>query len=120
MTDVSDPGLYSSGIPHGVFDEMRRRLRIRREQEAFHPNATQYTLHFGNRIFAFWRESLSRGQCVFAIHNVSNEPQSLPLVELNLIATESWVDVLSGTRYDDLEGTLELPPYGCVWITNKG
>ena len=104
---------------HGqVFAEMKRLIRIRRDQEAFHPNATQYTLHFGNQIFAFWRESLNREQSIFALHNVSDQPQIIPLVELNLIATESWTDLLSGTCYDNLEGAIELPPYGCVWISN--
>ena len=113
---LADPQLHH----REVFDEMKRLIRIRSEQEAFHPNATQYTLHFGNQIFAFWRESMDRGQSIFALHNVSNEPQSIPLIELNLIATESWSDLISGTRYDDLAGTIELPPYGCVWIANKG
>ena len=30
-----------------LFDELNRRIEIRREQPAFHPNATQLTLHFG-------------------------------------------------------------------------
>jgi sucrose phosphorylase len=102
-----------------VFTEMKRLIGIRREQAAFHPNATQYTLHFSDQVFAFWRESLDRGQSLFALHNVSAETQTIPLVELNLIATESWRDLLSGTRYDNLEGVIELEPYGCVWITNK-
>lgn len=102
-----------------LLDELKRRIRIRRQQEAFHPNATQYTLHLGNAIFAFWRESLNRDQCIFAIHNVSSEPQQFPLVELNLISTEVWRDLLSKDTYADLEETIELPPYGCVWITNR-
>ena len=102
-----------------VFEEMKRLIEIRRKQAAFHPNATQYTLHFTNQIFAFWRESLNRDQSIFALHNVSAQSQTVSLVELNLIATESWSDLLSGTRYEDLEGVIELEPYGCVWITNK-
>ncbi|MGE9267689.1 MAG: alpha-amylase family glycosyl hydrolase [Verrucomicrobiales bacterium] len=105
---------------HGrVFEEMKRLIKIRREQAAFHPNATQYTLHFGDEIFAFWRESPKRDQSIFALHNISGETQKIPLVELNLIATETWRDLLSGARYDDLSATLELPPYACVWITNR-
>ncbi len=103
----------------GVFNEMKRLIEIRRKQAAFHPNATQYTLHFSDQVFAFWRESLDRDQSIFALHNVSSETQSIPLVELNLIATEYWSDLLTGHRYDDLEGVIELEPYGCVWITNK-
>jgi len=102
-----------------VFAEMKRLIQIRRKQPAFHPNATQYTLHFSDEIFAFWRESLDRDQSIFALHNVSCERQTIPLVELNLIATESWGDLLSGTRYDNLESEIVLEPYGCVWITNQ-
>jgi len=102
-----------------VFDEMKRLIAIRRKQDAFHPNATQYTLHFSNKIFAFWRESLNRDQGIFALHNLSAEAQTISLVELNLFATESWSDLISGDSYDDIEGVIELAPYGCVWITNK-
>ena len=86
----------------------------------FHPNATQYTLHFGNAIFAFWRESLDRSQSIFAIHNISNKPQQIPLVELNLITTERWTDLLSNQSYTSQDTHLELPPYGCAWISNLG
>ena len=103
-----------------VFAEMKRLIQIRIAQDAFHPNATQYTLHFSDQIFAFWRESLDRKQSLFALHNVSSERQTIPLVELNLIATEAWVDLISGFAYEDLAGQIVLEPYDCVWITNKG
>ncbi|MCH2179877.1 MAG: alpha-amylase family glycosyl hydrolase [Mariniblastus sp.] len=102
-----------------VFSELKRRIEIRARQKAFHPNATQYTLHFNTSIFAFWRESLCRKQSLFALHNVTNQPQKLPLVELNLIATETWRDVLTGQIIDDLNAVIEIPPYGAVWITNS-
>ena len=101
-----------------VFTELSRRIQIRRGQPAFHPNATQYTLHFGRAVFAFWRESPQREQSIFALHNVSASPQTIPLVELNLIATESWRDLLSGQVFNDLDAELELAPYQSVWITN--
>jgi sucrose phosphorylase len=104
-----------------LFDELRRRISIRKAQEAFHPNATQYTLHLGKRIVAFWRESLNRSQSIFAIHNISDKAQKIPLLELNLIATETWTDILSGKKYCSQEDFhLELPPYGCAWISNLG
>jgi sucrose phosphorylase len=102
-----------------IFEEMKRLIEIRRHQPGFHPNATQYTLHFSDEIFAFWRESLDRDQSIFALHNVSAKKQSIPLMELNLIATESWRDLLSGTAYTNLEAVIELEPYGCAWITNQ-
>ncbi|WP_372806405.1 alpha-amylase family glycosyl hydrolase [Pontiella sp.] len=106
--------------PHAVvFNEMKRLIQLRRQQPAFHPNATQYTLHLGPSFFAFWRESIDRDQSIFAIHNVSGEKQQLPLVELNLITTEHWRDLLSGHRYEDLESTIEFEPYASVWLSNR-
>ncbi len=102
-----------------VFNEMKRRIQIRSQQEAFHPNATQYTLHFDSGIFAFWRESPNRNQNVFAIHNITNQVQQVPLTELNLIATDVWTDALTGSVYEDLDDVLEIQPYGAVWITNN-
>lgn len=58
-------------------------------------------------------------QCIFAIHKVSDKPQQLPLVELNLIVTEQWRDILSGDKFTDLEAILERPPFGSVWLTNR-
>jgi len=102
-----------------VFNEMRRIISIRKRQQAFHPNATQYTLHLGNKIFAFWRESLDRSQSVFAIHNISNEPQVIAVSELNLIETDNWKDLLSGQRIGDVSESITLPAYGCAWLSNK-
>ena len=101
-----------------VFSELKRMIQIRRKQPAFHPNATQYTLHLGDKLFAFWRESLERDQSIFAVHNVSDQPQTLPLVELNLIATEQWRDLLTDQKYSDADGAIELPPYASVWLSN--
>ena len=118
--DALDAALLDKDLHHQkVFNELKRIIAIRRGQEAFHPNATQYTLHFTNQIFAFWRESDDRNQAIFAIHNISNKPQTVQMVELNLIDTDVWCDLLSGTCYTKSDSTLELPPYGCAWITNR-
>ena len=104
---------------HKVFYELKRRISIRKKQIAFHPNATQLTLHLGDKLFAFWRESPSRYQSIFAIHNISDEPQTVALHELNLIGTENWRDLLGGETYTSEQETIELPAYSCVWITNS-
>jgi glycosidase len=118
--DSLDTALSDADKHHGVvFESLKKMIQIRRLQPAFHPNATQYTLHFGKQIFAFWRESLNREQSVFALHNISNEKQTIPVVELNLIATEQWRDLLSGKEINEAKHTIELEPYGCAWITNK-
>ncbi len=94
-------------------------IQTRIRQPAFHPNATQYTLHLGDGIFSFWRQSRKRDQSIFCIHNISTEVQQLPLGNINLVETNSWVDLLSGREFDDFRLTLEMQPYECLWITNK-
>ena len=101
-----------------VFEALKERIKIRKEQAAFHPNATQLTLHLGDQIFAFWRESLDRHQSIFALHNVSDQAVSVSLHELNLISTDNWRDLLSGENFTDVKADIELPPYGCMWISN--
>ena len=81
-------------------------------------SATQYTLHFGKEIFGFWRQSARREQSIFALHNVTNCEQTIALGELNLINTETWVELLSDTDVDNLHGEMILQPYGCAWLTN--
>jgi len=105
---------------HGdLFRQLKRLISIRQEQEAFHPNATQHTLHLGDQIFGFWRESIHRDQSIFALHNISDKPQKLDIVELSLVATELWHDLLSDNSYDSFSSTIELRPYQCVWLSNK-
>lgn len=103
-----------------VLKELSRLIRIRRRQRAFHPNATQYTLDPKNEaIFAFWRQSMSRDQSIFSIHNLSKHPQELRLSELNLLDTDQWVDLISGDPMASLEDVYTMQPYQSLWITNK-
>jgi sucrose phosphorylase len=104
---------------HQIFYELKRRIAIRKQQIAFHPNATQLTLHLGDQLFAFWRESSDRHQSIFAINNISDRPQTVALHELNLISTENWRDLLSGESYESGRETIEIPPYASLWITNS-
>lgn len=101
-----------------IFAELCRLIRVRRRQPAFHPNATQYTLHLGPHLFAFWRQSINRDQSIFAIHNISNDPQQVSFEEINLIGTDEWVDLIRGSRVEDRGGKIELAPYQCAWLTN--
>jgi sucrose phosphorylase len=111
--------LTDSEQHHGkIFNELRRLIKIRRQQSAFHPNATQFTLHLGPSIIAVWRQSINRNQSVFCINNVTAEPQSIDLAELNLISTNSWHDLVSEVSYDDPSAQLGLQPYQTVWLSN--
>ena len=83
-------GFHASAMNSSrVMAEMKRRIAIRTAQSAFHPNATQFTMHLGDKLFGFWRQSINREQSIFAIHNVTSETVDLPVLSINLI--DSWV-----------------------------
>lgn len=103
---------------HHVFTALSALIRIRQQQPAFHPNATQFTMHLGEQVFAFWRQSIRREQSIFALNNISETPQTLLLSDINLIDTEHWVDLIGGKPLDSSDDTLVLKPYQCVWLSN--
>ncbi|MDX1635505.1 MAG: alpha-amylase family glycosyl hydrolase [Marinobacter sp.] len=103
-----------------VFIQLRRLIDIRRRQPAFHPNATQFTLHLGLQIFGFWRQSVRRDQSIFCINNISDEVRQVALTDINLIGTDDWRDLISGEAVEELSGSLTLKPYQSVWLSNRG
>jgi sucrose phosphorylase len=107
--------------PHAVvLKELKRLIKIRRRQRAFHPNATQYTLHPLNpALFAFWRQSMARDQSIFCVHNLSKHPQDLQLTDINLVSTDDWTDLISGAPILTVGDGYQLAPYQSLWITNK-
>jgi sucrose phosphorylase len=112
--------LDDENSPHAnVLKKLLHRIGLRQEQRAFHPNATQFTLHMGDQIFAFWRQSMDRRSSVFCLNNVSNEEQRIPVASINLISTEEWLDLISGDILEDEEGDIILAPYQCVWLANR-
>jgi sucrose phosphorylase len=102
-----------------AYHELKRLIAIRRKQTAFHPNATQFTLHLGLKLFGFWRQSMRRDQSIFCIHNISDEIQQVALSDINLIGTEHWFDLISGMAIENLSGSLTLKPYQSVWLSNR-
>ena len=101
-----------------VYNSMKALFKIRCGQPAFHPNATQFTLHLGSQLFGFWRQSMDRQQSIFCVSNVSNQVQKLALSDINLIDTETWHDLISGDQFSETNQTIDLAPYQTVWITN--
>ena len=105
--------------PHAnIFTELKRLLSIRKKQSAFHPNATQYTLHISDNIFAFWRQSINRDQSIFCISNVTATEKLINLRDINLINTDEWKDLIGGRLYFNIQEQLSLSPYQVLWISN--
>ncbi len=102
-----------------VFGGLKQLLEIRRQQSAFHPNATQFTLHLGSKLFGFWRQSIDRQQSIFCVSNISDSVQSLNLSDINLIDNENWVELISGLNCSQRMQSIEMQPYQTLWITNR-
>ena len=112
---IEEPTSIHARIYKGIL----RLIALRRRQTAFHPNATQFTLHLEDRVFAFWRQSIRRDQSIFCLNNLSSEFIEIQLGDLNLISTDHWKDLVSGETVDDVRGGYVLRPYQNVWLTNK-
>jgi sucrose phosphorylase len=95
-------------------------LLIRKRQNGFHPNTTQFVLQLGEQLFGFWRQSLDRKQSIFCISNITTELQTVRLSDINLIGTDSWTDLISGRQINEQDVEIKLSPYQTVWISNQG
>lgn len=102
-----------------VLNELKRRITIRRQHKAFHPNATMFTMHIGDEVFAYWRQSLKRHQSIFCLNNVTDQVQEVQRTALNLVITEDWIDLLSGEHIHPDQKVLTLQPYQALWLSNK-
>ena len=114
QSELAEP----SSSHYQVYNSLRALLKIRCKQSAFHPNATQFTLHLGSQLFGFWRQSMDREQSIFCVSNISNQHQTLEMSDLNLIDTEDWFDLISEEKFGETNQTINLAPYQTVWITN--
>jgi sucrose phosphorylase len=107
-----------SSMHHQAFSRLVDIITIRKRQRAFHPNATQFTMHFDESLFAFWRQSQDRRQSIFCIYNVTGEVNRVALKDVNLIELDEWSDLISGYKYLDPREEIVLQPYDFVWISN--
>jgi sucrose phosphorylase len=107
-----------SGWVGQVARGMRRLIRRRIEQPAFHPNAGQEVLEFGPEVFALLRDRPGVQRLV-ALTNVTDTQVRVQIPIDRVGGARLWRDVLSRARYQADEGVLSiaLRPYGVVWIT---
>jgi sucrose phosphorylase len=104
-----------------VFNELRRRLKIRRAQPAFHPDARQEVLYLGEHLFGFWRVSLDGQQKLFAVHNLTDQERTLYLDgALDGQFVGRWVGLLTGEVVTSERAVIELPPYHVLWLVQEG
>ena len=102
-----------------IYKSIIRLFSLRKKQPAFHPNATQFTLQLEKHFFGIWRQSLDRRQSIFCISNLSKYKKKVSLLDINLIATNDWYDILSNKNIEEITGNYTLSAYQSIWLTNK-
>jgi glycosidase len=113
MRLLDDPDCWVSQVARG----MRRLVRRRIAQPAFHPNASQVVLDAGPEVFALLRERPGV-QRLLALTNVTSRRVRVRLPVSDLGGDPVWRDVLGPARYQVTDGVLSvaLPPYGVAWL----
>ncbi|MCP4711978.1 MAG: sugar phosphorylase, partial [Planctomycetes bacterium] len=104
-----------------VFQRYGEMIKIRRGQKAFHPHASQKVLDLGDPFFAVIRTAVDKTETIFAIHNITSEPQTCTIYTSlagfpNNIPAE---DLFSGETLKSADNgsiQLKLPPYRFMWI----
>lgn len=115
IAQLNDP----QNVKSYIFNELKRLLKIRRAQAAFHPNATQFTLQLPEGLFGFWRQDLKREQNIFCITNLTDKEKDFSLHNLNLYNGPLWRDLITGASYEGRDHDIILRPYQTMWITNR-
>lgn len=116
MRLLDDPECWVSQVARG----MRRLVRRRIAQPAFHPNASQVVLDVGHEVFALFRDR-EGVQKVLALVNVTDRAVRVRVQASDLgDPVPLWRDVLSRSRYQVGDGLLSvaLPPYGVAWLSS--
>lgn len=100
-----------------VLNELKRRIAIRRQQPAFHPDARQEILFLGEHLFGFWRQSLDGRQKILAVHNLTDTERILYLdAALDGQLPGRWVGLLTGEAVSSGQAMIKLPPYHVLWL----
>ena len=98
--------VLSSDTPQKkVFESLQQLILRRKKQAAFHPNASQEILDFGDDLFGLKRKA---------------ENQTI-LVIINLCDEEKEVEIPEGFTFDLISDSKlksnKLQPYQCLWLT---
>ena len=102
-----------------LMNEYSRRIKIRREQPAFHPDAEQLVLDLDDHLLGIMRVA-ENGQKIVALYNFTKTFRTVNTAALRaLLGTgiDEWVDLLSECSLSTENGELKLKPYACHWLT---
>lgn len=115
VAELGDP----ASLRHAVFYGYQHLLKQRIAYQAFHPNGSQQVLQLNDAVFSLLRISPDGTETMLALHNVSQQVQTVSLdpTGWGLTGHGAFVDVLTGNRHT-LENSdrLDLNPYQIAWM----
>ncbi|MDA3853815.1 MAG: sugar phosphorylase [Bacteroidales bacterium] len=93
-----------------VFEVLTGILKIRREQKAFHPDASQEIYDIDSKLFVAYRANQENGESILSVSNMTAESLSLNFDEFEGL----YQDLILNEAID--MSSLELEPYQTVWL----
>ena len=113
--ELSEPG----SLRNIIFNRYKNLIKIRKSQNAFHPNASQKVLFTNNSVFSLLRKADGAGDAVLALINVSDEEQKLTVdLRVHGLSADSLQDLVSETEFPVADGKLiiRMKPFQVVWL----
>ncbi len=108
--------LAEENLHSRVMQRLNRIMHTRRHQKAFHPDAAQEILDFGNEFFALRRTSTDKKQVIVCITNVTAIAAT---VDKNRVKGRiPDFDLFTKRSPAAATDTFELEPYQTVWLTD--
>jgi glycosidase len=107
MSDLKDPESFRARIFFSYIDM----IKIRKKQQAFHPNADFKILEIDPKVFAIKR--YCQDQTIYALTNVSST--EVPLSLSDHVVSEQTEDLISGEKFKTDSFTLR--PHQYVWLS---
>ena len=101
-----------------VFSQFTHLLTLRREQTAFHPDASQHILDLGDHVFAFERIALDDTQRILVLANLTATTVELTLEHLpaDIVQRKELLGITPAGFTDD---SLRLEPYDVFWFSDS-
>lgn len=94
-----------------IFDELIRRICIRKENSAFSPDATQHVLDYSEHVFSIVRKNAESNQSIYALVNVSQ--QTICIEDPSIHGVDLF-------RKEFHRGSVVLEPLQSMWIVDQG
>lgn len=93
-----------------IFDELLRRLNIRKQHSAFSPMASQEVLELDSRVFAVIRNNEETQETIYVLINVSTENVTLKIRNLK------GMDLISGV---EIQNMITLNALQAMWVRSE-